>query len=360
MRAPPRDARTGVSAIVAVAVVAAVLGTAACAGSRAAPVTTTAADSAHAGTIDSARAVLRATARSTAGLAVAVYREGEPVWVEGIGWADLSVEIPVDPARTRFRIYSVAKPMTATAALRLAEAGSLDPSASIRRYLPGLSDTFAETTALQLGTHTSGVRHYADEAEARDPGRCETVDDALPIFVNDPLVQAPGSGESYSSWGFVLLSAVVASAAGQPFPAAMQRLVFEPAGMEGVAVDDPAADVPERATPYVRTPSETDFRPAPGVDNSCKWGAGGFVATAEDVARFGAALLDGSLISDRSLAMFLRGAGTFTAGGIGVGGTALLYLDSSSGTVIVLASNTSGETAADALREGMSGLVELF
>lgn len=173
-------------------------------------------------------------------------------------------------------------------------------------------------------------------------------------------MQAPGGSESYSSWGFVLLRAVIASAAGQPFPAAMQRLVFEPAGMDGVAVDDPAADIPERATPYVRTPSETDFRPAPGVDNSCMWGAGGFVATAETVARFGAALLDGSLISDRSLGMFLRGSDTFMAGGIGVGGMALLRFDATSGTVIVLAGNTSGQPAAAALREGMVGLAELF
>lgn len=359
MKTPAIDA-VPVRAPIAVAAIAVAWLAAGCTGSRRAPVTTTRADPTHAVAIDSARAVLRVAARPSAGVAAAVYRDGEPVWLEGIGWADVAAGIAVDPVRTRFRIYSVVKPMTAAAALRLVEAGQLDPAAPIGRLVPGLPEAYAAITAIQLGTHTSGIRHYADASEARDPGHCETVDDALPIFVADPLVQVPGAGESYSSWGFVLLSAVIARAAGQPFQTAMEQLVFEPATMDGVTVDDPTVDVPHRAAPYERPALDAELRPAPGVDNTCKWGAGGFVATADDLARFGAALLDGSLVAERGLGMFLKGSQTYAAQGVGAGGTALLRLDATSGTVIVLVGNTSGEPPVAALREGMEALAGLF
>ena len=144
------------------------------------------------------------------------------------------------------------------------------------------------------------------------------------------------------------------------FPAAMRRLVFAPAGMDGVAIDDPTAGVPHRATPYERSSHRSGLALATPVDNTCKWGAGGFVATVDDVARFGDALLGGELVSRRGLAMFLRGSGAYAARGVGIGGTALRHFDAGGGTVVVLAANTSGEPAVSALDEAMERLTELF
>lgn len=322
------------------------------------PLTTWGSPSADAALLDSAEQVLRAVAVSSAGAAAAVFRDGAPVWLASAGYADLEARTPVD-SLTRFRIYSVVKPMTAAAALRLAASGRLDPAAPVHRYVSGFPSTTPPVTPLQLGTHTSGIRHYADEAEARNPGHCATVEEALPIFAGAPLVHEPGTAESYSSWGFVLLSAVVSAVEERPFPAAMRELVFEPAGMEGMALDDPRVFVPHRATPYERSDGGR-LQPAPDVDNTCKWGAGGFVATAEDLARFGAALASGSLVSERGLQMFLRGSETYTASGIGVGGTAFLRLHVPSSTVIVVLSNTSGAAVVSALQAAIDDLDGLF
>ena len=256
---------------------------------------------------------------------MAVYRDGKPVWVEGLGYADRASRLPVDPERTRFRIYSVAKAMTATAGARLMERGTLDPQAPVQRYVPSFPEKAAPITAMQLATHTSGIRHYADEAEANGTMHCATIEDALRIFEDDPLVHAPGASETYSSWGYVLLSGVIAGAAHMPFTSAMRRLVFDPAGMDAIAIDDPGTAMPMRATFYEETGGV--LRPARPVDNTCKWGAGAFVTTADDVARFGAAMLDGTLLSPRSLQLFLRGGDTYNVQGVGVGGTAFLRID---------------------------------
>lgn len=331
---------------------------AACGGAGAVPVATAVATPAFAGAIDSARALIRGAARYDAGVAIAVYRAGQPVWVEGQGYADLHSRAPVDPRTTRFRIYSVAKAMTATAAVRLAEQGKLDPAAPIQRYVPSFPRKSAPITAMELATHRSGIRHYASDVEANSTRHCASVADALEIFENDPLVHPPGATETYSSWGYVLLSGVVAGAAGMPFMEAMQRLVFEPARLTTIGLDDPAIDVPGRATFYAE--ADSALHPARRVDNTCKWGAGGFVATADDVARFGAAMLDGTLISRRSLDLFLRGSPTYRAQGVGVGGTAFLLIDAAHDLSIALLGNTAGDRAGPALQAALPVVHDLF
>lgn len=323
------------------------------------PVTTVIASPAWAVEVDSARALARGAIRAgTAGMAVAVFHEREPVWIEGFGYADVTGRRLVEPDRTRFRIYSVAKPMTAVAAARLMERGGLNPDAPIGEYVEAWPSRETPITAMHLANHTSGIRHYADEAEARSTRRCTAVEDALPIFAPDELLHEPGARESYSSWGYVLLSAVVESAAGISFMSAMERLVFEPAEMASPTLDDPMTDVDHRASVY----EESGGRPATAraVDNTCKWGAGGLLATAPDVARFGAAMLGGALISPPTLQLFLRGTDVYRAQGVGVGGTAFLVLDQANALSIAVLTNTSGERASPAAQRTAETIHAVF
>jgi serine beta-lactamase-like protein LACTB, mitochondrial len=69
------------------------------------------------------------------GLAAAVVLNGDAVWSEGFGMADLENSVPVTP-QTLFRLASVSKPITATAALQLWEQGRLDLDAPIQKYCP--------------------------------------------------------------------------------------------------------------------------------------------------------------------------------------------------------------------------------
>jgi len=56
------------------------------------------------------------------GLSLAVARDGEIVWTEGFGWADVESRMPVTP-RTQFRLGSVSKTLTAAAVALLYERG---------------------------------------------------------------------------------------------------------------------------------------------------------------------------------------------------------------------------------------------
>jgi serine beta-lactamase-like protein LACTB len=64
------------------------------------------------------------------GLSVAVALDGEIVWAEGFGWAEVERGAPVTPL-TRFRIGSVSKPLTAAAVGLLHDRGRIDLDAPL-------------------------------------------------------------------------------------------------------------------------------------------------------------------------------------------------------------------------------------
>ena len=233
------------------------------------------------------------------GVSIAVSRDGRLLWSEGIGCADLELDVPVSTA-TRFRIGSVSKPLAAAALGSLVEEGRLDLDAPIQRYVPDFPVKAWPITPRQLAGHLAGVRHYeAGEFEIRD--HYDTVRKGLVIFEKDALLFQPGTDFSYSTYGFNLLSAVIEGAAGEPFLAVMEERVFAPAGMHETSADDPAAIVPNRARCYTRTAETGKILNAGFVDNSYKWAGGGFVSTPEDLVAFANALLDGRLLKPETV-----------------------------------------------------------
>lgn len=234
------------------------------------------------------------------GLSFSVGRKGLIVFSEGYGFADLEHRVPVYPSITKFRVGSVAKPMTSVAIGLLVESGRLDLDAPIQRYVPSfpVKDEGAITTRL-LGGHLAGIRHYNSQEENFILDHYENVVDALAIFADDPLVNAPGEAYSYSSFGFNLLSAVIQSASGRDFLEFMDTEVFTPLSMNDTTADQFFDLIPNRADVYVRG---EDGRPlnAPAADSSYKWAGGGFLSTSEDLVRFGFGMLYSDILQDET------------------------------------------------------------
>ena len=244
-------------------------------------------------------------ARSTSGLpslSAAVARTDGLDWAGASGWADIDRRQAAGVA-SRYRTGSIAKPITAVAMMRLAEAGALDLDAPGAEVVSGLPPSLAPLTARQLASHTGGVRHYSPMPwgwwwpgwfEANSQRHYPSVEAGLALFADDRLRFAPGAGFQYSTFGYSLLSRLLEGAAGRPFPALLAAQVFAPAGMTGTAVDTPGA-MPDRVAFYVGQGDRyTAARP---VDSSFRIAGGGLVSTPTDLARFGLALQDGRLLS---------------------------------------------------------------
>ena len=228
------------------------------------------------------------------GLSVAVLVDGQVVWSEGFGWADLEQRVPATPL-TRFRIGSVSKPVTAAAVGLLVQEGKLDLDAPVQRYVPGYPQQRWPITTRQVAGHIAGIRHYDRPDEMLSSRRYANVGDALAIFANDTLRFEPGTSYSYSSYGWNLVSAVVEGAAEEPFLAFMRRRVFEPLGLRSIVAEHQDSVLAWRARFYERLP-DGRVNNAPYVDQSNKWAGGGFVSNTEDLVRFGWAHVQGDLL----------------------------------------------------------------
>jgi serine beta-lactamase-like protein LACTB, mitochondrial len=299
------------------------------------------------------------------GLAVAVAAGGRLVWSETCGFADR--ERRVDVGRTtQFRIGSVSKTLTAVTAARLYQQRRLDLDAGAQRYVPDFPRKSSPITARRLGGHLAGIRHY-EGTEALSTERYDSVRSSLAIFKDDPLVAEPGERFSYSSYGFNLLGAVVEGAAGKPFATAVRQAVLAPLGMTHTRLDDRVSRS-GRARFYEVTSSRKAV-PAPRVDLSSRFPSGGFLSTAEDLARFGIGVTDRAFMNTDTQSLLFTSqkttSGKPTGYGFGfevgesrfgrvaghtgnvVGGTSFLLVHPRTRVVVAMTTNIGFVTAAN-------------
>jgi serine beta-lactamase-like protein LACTB len=241
------------------------------------------------------------------GLSVAVAVDGEILWAEGFGWADVEDRVPVTPV-TRFRLGAVSKPLTATAVALLHDQGRIDLDAPVQRYVRTYPEKHWTVTTRQLMGDVAGVHRIRGDNNDAMPGRhCASLDEAVTLFAGEPLLFRPGTEYRYSIYGWILVSAVVAGAAGEPFPAFMTRKVFEPLGMKSTVLEE-AGEVPPGTTSFYgpRAAMRTDLgvEVASGAHYSCLAGAGAFLSTPLDLVRLGSAMLKPELLKADTIALF--------------------------------------------------------
>jgi serine beta-lactamase-like protein LACTB len=233
------------------------------------------------------------------GLAVGVVRDGRVVYTRGYGFADRERCEPVSE-RTLFRWASLSKPLTAVAALQLWDAGRLDLDADVREYVPEFPDKGEPITLRHLLSHQGGLSGTYRGPLARWSREWPHPSDepvrALEVFRDTPLVGPPGAQFCYSTPGYILLSAAVQRAGGEPFIAQVRERIAEPLGLASLQPDRGGRHLPYRAAGYRRLRGRV-VRVCRAPDVSWKLGGGGFTSNIGDLARFAAALLDGTLVS---------------------------------------------------------------
>jgi CubicO group peptidase (beta-lactamase class C family) len=232
-------------------------------------------------------------------MSVAVVSGGQPRWAAGFGVQDVENNIPAK-ASTVYRLGSISKPITATAVMQLYERGRIDLDAPVQKYCPAFPEKQWPLTTRQVLGHLAGIRHYKSEEEFNSTRFYASVAEGLAMFKDDPLLSEPGTKYNYTTHGYSVLGCVVEGASGQKFADFVRENVFRPAGMERIRVDSVADIIPNRAQGY-RITDAGALTNSPLADNSYKVPGGGFVSTAEDLAKFAAALQAGRLLRRETL-----------------------------------------------------------
>jgi CubicO group peptidase (beta-lactamase class C family)/streptogramin lyase len=231
------------------------------------------------------------------GAAAAVGRGGGIVWVEGFGVRDVTTGQPVDRG-TRFGIGSISKTLTLAAALAMADSGRLDLDAPVERHLPDFPHPGKGVTVRRIGAHQSGI---ADDFANDHYWSTEyfELDRAYRLIAAAPMTFAPGARTEYATGLFTIVGRVLEQAGEGSYLEVMRRMVFEPAGMTSTMPNDPRRPPAGRTAFHVRG-TGGGFEPAPPFDPSHKLPGAGFLSTAEDLVRFGMALLEPGLLSEKA------------------------------------------------------------
>jgi CubicO group peptidase (beta-lactamase class C family) len=193
-----------------------------------------------AGAVAKARRIALAhlTGENLPGLSVAVGIDGDIVWAEGFGFADLKNSVPVTPDH-RFRIGTASTVLTSAAAGLLLENGRLKLDDQIQAYAPAFPTKQWPVTLRELMGDTAGVNPDGGDGGPLFTRHCERPAEALQYFAKNSLLFQPGTQYRYSSYGWILVSTAVEAAADRPFLNFMREQIFDSLGMRDT-IPDPA------------------------------------------------------------------------------------------------------------------------
>jgi len=242
------------------------------------------------------------------GLTVAVAVDGEIVFSEGVGYAELDNRTPAT-GRTVHNVGSVSKVLSVVGLMQLVEEGKVDLDATIQTYMPWYPEKEYPITVREVLTHTSGTRHYNGTEFGPDGllalKHYDTFEEATRLWRDDPLLFEPGTAWFYSSHAQNLQQGIVEAASGMGFEEYLRRFVWEPAGMMATQFDVPSRIVQNRGHGYVHD-RRGHLMNAPWEDPSYKYAGGGILSTAEDLVRFALAINDGTLLAPETVAEMWR------------------------------------------------------
>jgi CubicO group peptidase (beta-lactamase class C family) len=237
------------------------------------------------------------------GLSVVILEDGEVLWAEGLGHADVERRVPATPD-TLYHIASVTKTFTAILVLQLVEKGKLDLDAPVSRYVPEIKDD--RVRIKHLLSHTSEG--------------------------------TPGERFSYNPDRFEHLKAILERATGKPLRVMIVETFLDPLAMRDSVPGPDVADDPQkwavlgadnleryrRALPRFAQPytyyghGETVHVAYPPRDF---WASAGLLSTVRDLAKYDAAVdrhaFLGEAMQNRAWTSFLSNADEPLAHGLG-------------------------------------------
>lgn len=219
------------------------------------------------------------------------------------------------PADAVMRAGSIGKWLTAVLALRLAARGRIDLDAAVAEHWPDAvpqTPTAVPLTVRHLLGHRGGVVRFSPLGSLYDPGS-PTLAATAASLGRTSLLGTPGDQFVYSNAGYALVGALLERATGDAFAELASRELFAPVGMpQSCFGPSPAGSVRGRIWTYDGRP----IREPAGASGSLP--ALDLHSSADDLARFGAALLDGSLLGQDGTTR-LRGAAGDDGSGVGLG-----------------------------------------
>ena len=269
-----------------------------------------------------------------AGIVTAVLRNGKIVHQSASGVKSVEDDRPIE-MDDLFRIYSMTKPIAATAAMQLYEQGMFQLTDPVAKFIPELKNLQVmkggrvvpvqnQMTMQQLLNHTAGLSYGFDPNDPVDQAYqkadlfgAKDLDDFIAKVAELPLMYEPGEQWHYSI-AVDVTGLVVQRLSGQPFDVYLQENLFDPLDMKDTFFAVPEAKKsrflanhvlnPATGKPVLIDPENPALPGNASCSAMCNYeevtlysGGGGLVSTLRDYVRYAEAMRDGELDGVRIL-----------------------------------------------------------
>ncbi len=315
------------------------------------------------------------------GFVVGITRDGETLYRRAFGLASLAQGV-ANTARTRMRIGSTGKHITALATMLLVEEGKIDLDATIDRYIPELPELDGYPTVRQLLNHTGGLRCTQELAfiaaglTVQPEGKVLS-SQILQSRANFP----PGNGQLYCNSGYHLVSRVIERVSKLSFAEFLHKRIFQPLGLNDTLAVSSDMPIIERMADLHLPRPDGSFRRGILV-NEETLGEGCVISTLNDMMRWAAVLhgldrpigsdetwrqiLDRTTLCDGSQSTYGLGIWRFDyrgveiishAGGV-IGGNSQVLVVPSAGLEVVVLTNTDAVPSSHLALQVIDTLLE--
>lgn len=172
------------------------------------------------------------------GAQAAVRVDGELIFNEAFGYADLAAQTPMTTEHL-FRIASHSKTFTGVAAMQLVEAKKLRLDDTIGQHIPELAKSdVANVTVRHLLSHTGGIIRDGDNADWWELGKpFPNRKELLSLVKKLGKVLDPNVEFKYSNIGFSLLGVIIENASGMTYREYVTANVVDTLGLKNTGPD---------------------------------------------------------------------------------------------------------------------------
>jgi len=241
-------------------------------------------------------AIFYMTRNVVPGATFAIAKDGEVIYSEGMGLASTDLEVPVKRS-TKFRIGEVSELFTSLIYQKMIESQLLHPDSTVQFYLTDFPEKQWRLPLHHLAYHTSGIRIPSSE-EADWRAQNVSLQTGLETFTKDSLLYPPGIYQVPSMFNYNLLGAVMEKVTGENFNSILAKYVTDTLGLENTVVDNPFMTITGRANHFDHN-FIAQVVPATFRDLRYRAPAQGILSNAEDLVKFGNALLHSGYFTEK-------------------------------------------------------------
>ena len=169
-----------------------------------------------------------------------VAKDGQIIYENYVGFGDIKKKTPIT-STTPIHIASVSKVLTATAILKLVNAGKLGLNQKVTSILKGFP--YPLITVKNLLSHRSGMRNYAyftNEKGIWDRHKIMSNQDVLNVMINKKITleYKTNTRFGYCNTNYAMLALIIEKSTGKKYSDAMKSMIFDPLGMTNSFVYD--------------------------------------------------------------------------------------------------------------------------